>query len=162
MAAPSAFLDACRRRPTAFTPIWLMRQAGRYMPEYRAMRARWGFLELCRSPQAAAEVTLQPVERLGVDAAILFADILLVLEPLNVGLEFTRGEGPHIERPVRSAGDVARLAPVVVDEAVPFVFEAVRMVRKQLADRVPLIGFAGAPFTLASYLIEGGPSREFL
>src|SRR5215470_1438834 len=154
MVAASVFLDACRRRPTAFTPVWLMRQAGRYMPEYRAMRERHGFLELCKNPQAAAEVTLQPVERLGVDAAILFADILLVLEPLGVGLEFTRGEGPHIEHPVRSPDDVARLAAVVVDEAVPFVFEAARMVRKQLADRVPLIGFAGAPFTLASYLNE--------
>ena len=161
-ALPAPFLQACRRLATPFTPVWLMRQAGRYMPEYRAMRARHGFLELCKNPAAAAEVTLQPVDALGVDAAILFADILLVLEPLGVGLEFTRGEGPHIERPVKSAEDVARLAPVVVDEAVPFVFEAVRLVRKQLADRVPLIGFAGAPFTLASYLIEGGPSREFL
>jgi uroporphyrinogen decarboxylase len=162
-ATPTAtFLDACRRRATPFTPVWLMRQAGRYMPEYRTMRARHGFLELCKDSYAAAEVTLQPVERLGVDAAILFADILLVLEPLGVGLEFTRGEGPHIERPVRRAEDVARLAPVAVDEAVPFVFETVRLVRKALAGRVPLIGFAGAPFTLASYLIEGGPSREFL
>jgi uroporphyrinogen decarboxylase len=162
-ATPTAtFLDACRRRATPFTPVWLMRQAGRYMPEYRTMRARHGFLELCKDSYAAAEVTLQPVERLGVDAAILFADILLVLEPLGVGLEFTRGEGPHIERPVRRAEDVARLAPVAVDEAVPFVFETVRLVRKTLAGRVPLIGFAGAPFTLASYLIEGGPSREFL
>ena len=162
MAAPSVFLDACRRRPTAFTPIWLMRQAGRYMAEYRAMRERWGFLELCKNPQAAAEVTLQPVERLGVDAAILFADILLVLEPLGVGLEFTKGGGPHIKRPVRSAADVARLPSVSVDDAAGFVFETVGRVRKALADRVPLIGFAGAPFTLASYLIEGGASREFL
>ncbi|HUO62747.1 MAG TPA: uroporphyrinogen decarboxylase [Terriglobales bacterium] len=162
MVAPSVFLDACRRRPTAFTPIWLMRQAGRYMAEYRAMRERWGFLELCKNPQAAADVTLQPVERLGVDAAILFADILLVLEPLGVGLEFTKGGGPHIHRPVRSASDVERLAPVAVDDAVGFVFETVRLARKALADRVPLIGFAGAPFTLASYLIEGGASREFL
>jgi len=162
MTASAAFLDACRRRPTAFTPIWLMRQAGRYMPEYRAMRARHGFLELCRNPQAAAEVTLQPVERLGVDAAILFADILLVLEPLGVGLEFTRGEGPHIERPVRSAAAVERLARVDVEADVGFVFETVRRVRKALAGRVPLIGFAGAPFTLASYLIEGGASRDFL
>ena len=161
-ASTAPFLQACRRLATPFTPVWLMRQAGRYMPEYRAMRARHGFLELCKNPAAAAEVTLQPVDKLGVDAAILFADILLVLEPLGVGLEFTRGEGPHIERPVRSAEDVAQLASVTVDEAVPFVFEAVRLVRKQLADRVPLIGFAGAPFTLASYLIEGGPSREFL
>jgi uroporphyrinogen decarboxylase len=156
------FLDACARRQTAFTPVWLMRQAGRYMPEYRAMRERHGFLELCKNPQAAAEVTLQPVERLGVDAAILFADILLVLEPLGVGLEFTKGEGPHIERPVRSADSVARLARADISEAVGFVFETVKIVRRALADRVPLIGFAGAPFTLASYLIEGGASREFL
>jgi len=160
--SPSPFLQACRRAPTPFTPVWLMRQAGRYMPEYRAIRARRGFLELCKDPEAAAEVTLQPVDRLGVDAAILFADILLVLEPLGVGLEFTRGDGPHIHRPVRSAEDVERLRPVAVDEAVPFVFETVRLVRKALSDRVPLIGFAGAPFTLASYLVEGGPSREFL
>jgi uroporphyrinogen decarboxylase len=162
MESPSVFLDACRRRPTTCTPVWLMRQAGRYMPEYRAMRERHAFLDLCKNPQAAAEVTLQPVERLGVDAAILFADILLVLEPLGVGLEFTKGEGPHIQRPVRGASDVARLAPVDVGEAVGSVFETVRLVRKALGDRVPLIGFAGAPFTLASYLIEGGASREFL
>ena len=160
--SPSPFLQACRRAPTPFTPVWLMRQAGRYMPEYRAIRARRGFLELCKDPEAAAEVTLQPVDRLGVDAAILFADILLVLEPLGIGLEFTRGDGPHIQRPVRSAEDVERLRPVAVDEAVPFVFETVRLVKKALSDRVPLIGFAGAPFTLASYLVEGGPSREFL
>src|SRR6476469_9417402 len=124
-ASSSPFLDACLRRPVPFTPIWLMRPAGRYMPEYRAVRARLGFLELCKSPEAAAEVTLQPVERLGVDAAILFADILLVLEPLGVGLEFTKDSGPHIQRPVRSAADVARLPAVAVDDAVGFVFETV-------------------------------------
>src|SRR6266571_1677579 len=161
-AVASPFLLACRRQPTSVTPIWLMRQAGRYMPEYRAMRARHRFLELCKNPQAAAEVTLQPVERLGVDAAILFADILLVLEPLGVGLEFVEGEGPRIPRPLRSAADVAALPTVDVGEAVGAVFETVRLARKALAERVPLIGFAGAPFTLASYLIEGGPSREFL
>ena len=161
-ASTAPFLQACRRIATPFTPVWLMRQAGRYMPEYRTMRARYGFLELCKDSYAAADVTLQPVDRLGVDAAILFADILLVLEPLGIGLEFTRGEGPRIERTVRSAEDVARLRPVAVDEAVPFVFETVRLVKKALSGRVPLIGFAGAPFTLASYLIEGGPSREFL
>ncbi|HET6367757.1 MAG TPA: uroporphyrinogen decarboxylase, partial [Pseudomonadales bacterium] len=160
--ADAPFLRACRREKTAFTPIWLMRQAGRYLPEYRALRARHDFLTLCKTPAAAAEVTLQPIERLGVDAAILFADILLVLEPLGVGLEFTRGEGPRIARPVRSAADVSRLAPVDVPSSVGFVFETVRLVRKALADRVPLVGFAGAPFTLASYLIEGGASREFL
>ena len=160
--AEAPFLRACRREKTAFTPIWLMRQAGRYLPEYRALRAKHDFLTLCKTPAAATEVTLQPIERLGVDAAILFADILLVLEPLGVGLEFTRGEGPRIARPVRSAEDVSRLAPVDVPSSVGFVFETVRLVRKALADRVPLVGFAGAPFTLASYLIEGGASREFL
>ncbi len=161
-AAPPAFLDACLRRPAPFTPIWLMRQAGRYMPEYRAVRARLGFLELCKNPGAAAEVTVQPVERLGVDAAILFADILLVLEPLGVGLTFTRGDGPRIEHPIRSARAALALPHVDVEDALGFVFETVRRARKALAERVPLIGFAGAPFTLASYLIEGGPSREFL
>jgi len=156
------FLEACRRRPTSFTPVWLMRQAGRYMPEYRALRARHGFLELCKTPAAAAEATLQPVDRLGVDAAILFADILLVLEPLGVGLEYTPGDGPRIHRPIRSAEDVKRLPRVAVDDALSFVFETVKLARKGLSERVPLIGFAGAPFTLASYLIEGGPSREFL
>jgi len=160
--APPPFLQACLRRPVPFTPIWLMRQAGRYMPEYRAVRARLGFLELCKSPEAAAEVTLQPVERLGVDAAILFADILLVLEPLGVGLEFTRGDGPRIGRPIRSSQAALALPQVDVDDALGFVYETVARVRKALADRVPLIGFAGAPFTLASYLIEGGPSRDFL
>jgi uroporphyrinogen decarboxylase len=157
-----AFLQACLRRPVPFTPIWLMRQAGRYMPEYRAVRARLGFLELCKSPEAAAEVTLQPVERLGVDAAILFADILLVLEPLGVGLEFTRGGGPRIGRPVRSRAAALALPAIEVEDALGYVFDTVARARKALADRVPLIGFAGAPFTLASYLIEGGPSREFL
>jgi uroporphyrinogen decarboxylase len=154
-------LRAARRQPTPFTPVWLMRQAGRYLPEYRAVRARHSFLDLCKTPQAAAEVTLQPVERLGVDAAILFADILLLVEPLGVGLEFARGEGPVIHRPVRSAADVARLAPVDVESAVGFVFETVRLVRRALPAHVPLIGFAGAPFTVASYVIEGGPSRDF-
>jgi uroporphyrinogen decarboxylase len=161
-ADDAPFLRACRREPTPYTPIWLMRQAGRYMPEYRAMRARHAFLDLCKTPAAAAAVTLQPIERLGVDAAILFADILLVLEPLGVGLEFTAGDGPRIARPVRSAEDVARLPAVDVAGAVPFVFETVRLVRAALDGGVPLIGFAGAPFTLASYLIEGGASREFL
>jgi uroporphyrinogen decarboxylase len=139
-----------------------MRQAGRYLPEYRAMRARFGFLELCRNSEAAAEVTLQPVDRLGVDAAILFADILLIVEPLGVGLEFGRGEGPLIHRPVRSEADVARLQPIDVASAVPFVFDTARKVAGALGDRVPLIGFAGAPFTVASYLVEGGPSRDYL
>ncbi|HEU5322472.1 MAG TPA: uroporphyrinogen decarboxylase [Methylomirabilota bacterium] len=160
--ASDVLLRAARRQPTPYTPVWLMRQAGRYLPEYRALRERHGFLELCKNPPAAAEVTLQPVERLGVDAAILFADILLVAEPLGVGLTFARGEGPVIERPVRGDADVARLRPVDVPGALGFVFETVRLARQALAGRVPLIGFAGAPFTVASYLVEGGPSRDYL
>ncbi|PYM07552.1 MAG: uroporphyrinogen decarboxylase [Candidatus Rokuibacteriota bacterium] len=155
-------LRAARREPTDFTPVWLMRQAGRYLPEYRAMRERFGFLELCKNSDAAATVTVQPVDRLGVDAAILFADILLVLEPMGVGVEFAEREGPVIRRPVRSREDVRRLAPVDPLEATPFVFETVKIVRRALDGRVPLIGFAGAPFTVASYLIEGGASREYL
>jgi uroporphyrinogen decarboxylase len=139
-----------------------MRQAGRFLPEYRAIRERFGFLELCRTPDAAAEVTVLPVEKLGVDAAILFADILLVVEPLGVGLEFARGEGPVIRRPVRAAADVERLVERDPAETVPFVFETVRRARAALGDRVPLIGFAGAPFTVASYLVEGGASRDYL
>jgi uroporphyrinogen decarboxylase len=155
-------LLAARRKPTPFTPVWLMRQAGRYLPEYRALRARHDFLEMCKTPPAAAEVTLQPIERLGVDAAILFADILLIVEPLGVGLEFAKGEGPVIRRPVRTEADVARLAPVDVASAVGFVFETVRLVKRALSPRVPLIGFAGAPFTVASYVVEGGASRDYL
>src|SRR5512132_1225716 len=123
-------LRAARRQPTSYTPVWLMRQAGRYMPEYRAMRERYGFLELARNPEAAAEVTLQPVSRLGVDAAILFADILLIVEPLGVGLEFAKGEGPVIHRPVRTPADVHALPSIDVEDAVPFVFETVRKVSR--------------------------------
>lgn len=164
MPAPDAplLLRAARREPTPVTPVWLMRQAGRYLPEYRALRERHGFLELCRTPTAAAEVTLLPVRRFAVDAAILFADILLIVEPLDVGLEFARGEGPLIQRPVRSEADVARLKPVDVESAVGSVFETIRLVRRELAPAVTLIGFAGAPFTVASYLVEGGASRDFL
>src|SRR5512134_125865 len=132
MTPAAPFLSACARQPTPYTPVWLMRQAGRYLPEYRAMRARHAFLDLCKNPAAAAEVTLQPVERLGVDAAILFADILLVLEPLGVGLEFTKGDGPRIHRPVRGAEDVRRLPRVDVADSVAYVFETVRLVRKAL------------------------------
>jgi len=154
------FLAACRREPVPHTPVWLMRQAGRYMPEYRAVRARLGFLALCKSPDAAAEVTVTAALRLGVDAAIVFADILLVLEPMGVGLEFTRGDGPVIRRPVRSGADVDRLTEVD-PAALGYVAEAVKRSRAALPARVPLIGFAGAPFTLASYLVEGGGSRTY-
>jgi len=161
-ADTSLFLRAARCEPTPVTPVWLMRQAGRYLPEYRALRARHGFLELCKTPAVAAEVTLQPVRRFALDAAILFADILLILEPLDVGLEFARGEGPVIHRPVRSDAAVARLKPIDVESSVGSVFETVRLVRRELPARVALIGFAGAPFTVASYVVEGGASRDFL
>ena len=138
-----------------------MRQAGRYLPEYCELRARHGFLELCKTPALAAEVTLMPIERFPLDAAILFADILLVLEPMGVGLEFAKGDGPVIHRPVRTRADVDALARVPAAESLGYVFETVRLVRSRLAGRVPLIGFAGAPFTLASYVIEGGGSRQY-
>src|SRR5262249_18928654 len=159
VAAPP-FLAACRREATAYTPVWLMRQAGRYQPEYRAIREKLGFLELCKPPDAAAEVTVNAVRQLGVDAAILFADILLVLEPMGVGLEFAAGDGPVIHRPLRTAADVDGLREFE-PEALAFVYETVRRARAALRPEVPLIGFAGAPFTLASYLIEGGRSDDW-
>ncbi len=156
------FLQACRRIPTPYTPVWLMRQAGRYMPEYRAIRERVPFLTLCKSPELAAQVTVQAVERLGVDAAIIFADILLIVEPMGVGLEFSKGDGPVIHRPVRSGADVDKLYEVTPAESLSFVFEAIRLARSGLSSAKPLIGFSGAPFTVASYLIEGGSSRNYI
>jgi uroporphyrinogen decarboxylase len=155
-------LRACRREPTDCTPVWFMRQAGRYLPEYRALRAEHGFLELCRTPELAAQVTLLPVERFPVDAAIIFADILLILDAMGADLEFAKGDGPIIHRPVRSRADVDGLARVPATESVPYVFDAIRLARQRLAGRVPLIGFAGAPFTLASYLVEGRGSRNYV
>ena len=157
----SPFVRACMRQENAFTPVWLMRQAGRYMPKYRAIRSKVGFLELCKSPELAAEVTVMAVEDLGVDAAIIFADILLILEPLGVGLEFAKGEGPVIHRPVRDENDVELLTRFRVNDHLQYVLDALRMTRSALPANIPLIGFAGAPFTLASYLIEGGSSRNF-
>ncbi|HET7036130.1 MAG TPA: uroporphyrinogen decarboxylase [Thermomicrobiaceae bacterium] len=159
---PARFLRACRRQPVDRTPVWFMRQAGRYMAEYRAIRARHSLLEICRQPELAAEVTLQPVERLGVDAAIIFADILLPLVPMGIELSFAAGEGPVIHNPVRSADDVRRLRLPEPAEDLAATLAAIRLVSGRLARRVPLIGFAGGPFTLASYLIEGGSSRSYL
>ncbi len=158
----SRFMRACRRLPTDTTPVWLMRQAGRYMQEYREMRARHPFIELCKNPELAAEATVTAQERIGADAAILFSDILLIVEPMGLGLEYVRGEGPNITRVVRSAEDVARLREVEPQESLAFVFEAVRKTRAALAPNIPLIGFSGAPFTLASYVIEGGGSRNYV
>ncbi|HKY09128.1 MAG TPA: uroporphyrinogen decarboxylase [Candidatus Binatia bacterium] len=156
------FLAACRRERTSYTPIWLMRQAGRYMEDYRKLRAQHDFLELCKRPELAAEITITPVERLGVDAAILFADILLILEPMGVGLEYSKGDGPVIHRPVRSGRDIDALKDFDPERELSFVCDAVKKIRRALDDKVPLIGFAGAPFTLASYLIEGGGSRNYV
>src|SRR5579864_2917202 len=155
------FLRACRRESVDFTPVWLMRQAGRYLPEYRRVRDRFSFLDLCRNSDAAAQVTVETVRRLRVDAAIIFADILLPLVPMGVGLHYEKGDGPMLERPLRSAADLERIPPVVPIESLGFVGDAIRLVRKALGDRMPIIGFAGAPFTLASYLIEGGGSRQY-
>lgn len=161
MEMNSSFLNACRLQPAGHTPVWFMRQAGRYMSEYRAVREKYSLIEICQHPEVAAEVTLQPVRALGVDAAILFADILLPVIPLGLGLEFVKGEGPAIARPVRSLADVQALRPFQAEQDLPFVLEAIRILRGELGD-VPLIGFSGAPFTVASYMIEGGPSRDFL
>jgi uroporphyrinogen decarboxylase len=155
------FLRACRREPVERTPIWMMRQAGRYMAEYRAIREKHGFLEMCKTPELAAEVTLQPVDHIGVDAAILFADILLPLEGMGLGLHFAKGEGPVIENPVRTRADVDKLHKSDAIEDTGYVMEAIRIVRRELEGRVPLIGFAGAPYTLASYMVEGGSSKEY-
>ncbi len=157
----SPFLKACRREPVDATPIWLMRQAGRYMQEYREVRAKVPFLELCKRPELATEVTVTAAERLGVDAAILFADILLILEPLGFNLEFSKGEGPVIHNPVRTAADIERVRRLDAIEPLGYVVEAVRLIRAALAADLPLIGFAGAPFTLACYAIEGGSSRHY-
>ncbi len=157
----SPFLRACRRERTDVTPVWLMRQAGRYMAEYRALRAKVPFLELCKRPDLATEVTVTAAQVLGVDAAILFADILLILEPLGFNLEFARGEGPVIHNPVREAADIDRVRPLQDPSPLGFVYEAVRSIRSSLQPHTPLIGFAGAPFTLACYAIEGGGSRHY-
>jgi len=152
-------LRACRRQSVERTPIWLMRQAGRSLPEYRALRERTAFVTLCRTPELAAQVTLQPVERLGVDAAILFSDILVPAECLGLRVDFN--PGPVVETPLRTTAEIARLHARPAEEAVPFVFETVRIVRRALDGGVPLIGFAGAPFTLCAYLVEGRGSRGF-
>jgi uroporphyrinogen decarboxylase len=157
----SRFLKACRREPVDATPVWFMRQAGRYMSEYRALRAKYSMLELCGNPDLATEVTLQPVRRIDVDAAILFSDLLLPLEPMGLPFDFVKGEGPQIENPIESPADIDRLKRFEPREKLAHVLQAIRQVQRELSGRVPLIGFAGAPFTLASYAIEGGHSNNF-
>lgn len=156
------FLRACRRQPVDRTPVWFMRQAGRYMQEYRDIRQHHTLLEICRNAELCTEVTLQPVRAHKVDAAILFADILLPLEPMGAPFEFAKGEGPVVHNPVRSAADVARLRICDVEEGLGYVLNAISMIRRELDGKTPLIGFAGAPFTLASYLIEGGKSSQYV
>ena len=165
IAAPwydSPFMKACRREPTDVTPVWLMRQAGRYMAEYREVRAKQSFLELCKNPQLCSEVMCTAVARLGVDAAIIFSDLLPILEPMGMDLEFIKGDGPVIHNPVREASDVDRVLELESVESLHYVTETVRQTRADLPEDIPLIGFAGAPFTLASYAIEGGGSRNYL
>lgn len=157
----SRFLDACRRRPTDVRPVWFMRQAGRYLKQYREIRKKHGILHICKRPDLAAAVTLQPVEILDVDAAIIFADLLLPVEPMGLKLRYEPGEGPVIDNPVWTSSDVDTLSTSNTDE-LGYVGEAIQIVTKALAGKVPVIGFVGAPFTMASYMIEGGVSRHFL
>lgn len=155
-------LRALLRQPVDRTPVWMMRQAGRYLPEYRATRERAGsFLKLCMTPELACEVTLQPLARFPLDAAILFSDILTIPHALGLGLQFETGEGPRIERPVRTRADVERLGTPDPEVELRYVLDAVRLIRRELHERVPLIGFAGSPWTVGSYVVEGGSSREF-
>jgi uroporphyrinogen decarboxylase len=162
MAAPNSnFVRACKSQPVDRTPVWFMRQAGRYMPEYRAVRKQHSLLEICKKPSLAAEVTITAAEILGVDAAIIFADLLLPLEVMGLPFHFSAGEGPIIEKPVRSKEDVSGLRTDLAPE-LGYVSQAVSLVSRHFADRVPVIGFCGAPFTLASYMIEGGGSRNYV
>lgn len=161
MTMHDRFLRACRRETVDRTPVWFMRQAGRYMPEYRALREKHSLLTLCRTPELIVEVTLQPVNALGVDAAILFSDLLLPLGPLGIPFDFQAGEGPVIEKTIRSREDLASLRPFDPREDLQMVLEGIRLLRRELAGGCPLIGFGGAPFTLASYAIEGGHSTHF-
>jgi uroporphyrinogen decarboxylase len=164
-SAPAAeatrFLRACRGERVDATPVWFMRQAGRYMPEYRALRQKYTLLQLCRTPDLATEVTLQPLRRIDLDAAIVFSDLLIPLEPMGIAFDFIKGEGPAIEQPIRSAADIDRLRDFEPREALGYVLEAIRQIKGELQGRIPLIGFGGAPFTLASYAIEGGHSNNF-
>ena len=162
MTSSDRFLKACHREPVDATPIWLMRQAGRYMPEYRALRAHHGLLEMIKTPELAAEVTFQPLNAFAVDAAIIFADILTLPEAMGLELEFVQGEGPVFHNPIRTPADIDQLQPIAPAEALDFTMEAIRLVSRSLAGRLPLIGFSGAPFTLACYALEGGSSRHFI
>jgi uroporphyrinogen decarboxylase len=155
------FLRACRREPVDATPVWFMRQAGRYMAEYRALRQRYSLLQICAEPELSAAVTLQPVEAIDVDAAILFSDLLLPFTPMGLDFDFVKGEGPSIAHPVRHASDVDRVRPFEPREKLAHVLTTIRLLRQELTGKIPLIGFGGAPFTMAAYAIEGGPSASY-
>ena len=158
----SPFLRACRREPVPYTPVWLMRQAGRYQKSYRDLRSRVSFLELCKTPELATKVTVEAVEQTGVDAAIIFSDILPILEPMGAELEYVGGSKPQIHNPIRTTADIENLRELPTVEPLNYVFEALKMTRRALPPNIPLIGFCGAPFTLASYLIEGGGSKNYV
>src|SRR5215813_426516 len=155
-------IKALLRHPTAYTPVWLMRQAGRYLPEYNETRRRAGsFLALCKTPSLAAEVTLQPLERFPLDAAILFSDILTIPDAMGLGLYFSEGEGPCFKKPVRSAEDIANLPMPDPENELRYVCDAVRLCKRELHNKIPLLGFSGSPWTLATYMVEGGASKDF-
>lgn len=158
----SRFMKAVRREATDTTPLWIMRQAGRYLPEYMAVRSKVTFMELCKTPELACEVTVSARQVLGVDAAILFADLLPILEPMGLNLEYQKGEGPVIHNPIHTGRDVDRIRALDAMDSVDYVFQAIRMIRRALPNDIPLLGFAGAPFTLASYCIEGGGSKNYV
>ncbi len=158
----TSFMRACMRQPVAQTPVWFMRQAGRSLPEYRKIRERYSFMDISRNPELCAEVTLQPVRRLHVDAAILFADIMTPLIASGVKLELVEHIGPVLDKPIRTVKDLRQIRPLSPEEQLPYIFDAIRLIKQELGAARPLIGFAGAPFTLASYLIEGKGSRAFL
>jgi uroporphyrinogen decarboxylase len=155
------FLRACRRQPVDATPVWFMRQAGRYMSDYRALRQRYSLLQICAQPELAVAVTLQPVDVIDVDAAILFSDLLLPFTPMGLAFDFVKGEGPSVEHPIRTAHDVEHVRVVDPREGLAHVLETIRLLRRELEHKVPLIGFGGAPFTMAAYAIEGGPSTTY-
>jgi uroporphyrinogen decarboxylase len=158
----TVFLEACRGEDVAYTPVWIMRQAGRYLPQYQAVRAHLDFLTLCKTPELAVKVTLQPVDILGVDAAILFSDILIPVEAMGMRLSFSEKQGPLLSEPIRNKSAVERLIVPDTEEDMPYIIETIKILRRELEKKVPLIGFSGAPFTLATYMVEGGTSKNFL
>jgi uroporphyrinogen decarboxylase len=162
MARNDRFLKACRKEPVDCTPIWMMRQAGRYLKEYRDIRSKYSFIEMCKTPELVVEVTLQPIRRFELDAAIIFADILLPLEYMGIDFEFTKDDGPQIKNPVRTKADVEKMRKFIIEEHMDYLLKSIKLVRKELDGKVPLIGFSGAPFTLASYIIEGGGSKNYI